>query len=209
MQDYRAVNLYAATGVAVRELVTNAGPADYVLFVNRQAVGVIEAKKRGTTLSGVEWQTVKYQASVPEALPAFLIDGRLPYGYESTGEETWFTCRMNPEPTARRVFWFHQPETSSGRSRITSSTAGARCGPASRPCPTWSTMPCRLRDAQFRAITNLERSLQHNHARVLIQMVTGSGKTFAAANISERLIRHAQAKRVLFLVTGPTSAARR
>ncbi len=70
VQDYKAVNLYAGTGVAVRELVTNAGPADYVLFVNRQAVGVIEAKKKGTTLSGVEWQTVKYQANLPDALPA-------------------------------------------------------------------------------------------------------------------------------------------
>jgi type I restriction enzyme R subunit len=57
VQNYRAVNLYAGVGVAIRELVTNAGPADYVLFVNRQAVGVIEAKKLGTTLSGVEWQT--------------------------------------------------------------------------------------------------------------------------------------------------------
>jgi type I restriction enzyme R subunit len=74
------------------------------------AVGLIEAKKKGTTLSGVEWQTVKYQANVPDALPAHLIDGRLPFGYESTGAETWFTCRMDPEPTARRVFWFHTPE---------------------------------------------------------------------------------------------------
>ncbi len=62
------MNLYAGTGVAVREMVTDAGPADYVLFVNRQAVGVIEAKKKGMTLSGVEWQTVKYQVNVPEAL---------------------------------------------------------------------------------------------------------------------------------------------
>jgi type I restriction enzyme R subunit len=54
MQGYKAVNLYAGTGVAVRELVTNAGPADDVLFVNRQAVGVIEARPKGTTLSGVE-----------------------------------------------------------------------------------------------------------------------------------------------------------
>ena len=111
VQDYKAVNLYAGTGVAIRELVTNAGPADYVLFVNRQAVGVIEAKKKGTTLSGVEWQTVKYQANLPDALPAYLLDGRIPYGYESTGDETWFTCRMDPEPTARRLFWFHGPET--------------------------------------------------------------------------------------------------
>jgi hypothetical protein len=50
-----------------------------VLFVDRQAVGVIEAKKQGTTLSGVEWQTMKYQANVPGALPAMLLDGLLPY----------------------------------------------------------------------------------------------------------------------------------
>lgn len=51
VQDYKSVNLYAGEGIAVRELVTAAGPADYVLFVNRQAVGVIEAKKQGTTLA--------------------------------------------------------------------------------------------------------------------------------------------------------------
>lgn len=61
VQDYKSINLYASTGVAVREFVTTAGPADDVLFLDRQAVGVIEAKKKGTTLSGVEWQTVKYQ----------------------------------------------------------------------------------------------------------------------------------------------------
>jgi hypothetical protein len=47
-----------------------------VLFVNRQAVGVVEAKEKGTTLSGVEWQTVKYQANLADALPSYLIDGR-------------------------------------------------------------------------------------------------------------------------------------
>src|SRR5262245_42212722 len=52
VQDYRSVNLFAGTGVAVRELVTQAGPADYVLFVEGQAVGVIEAKKQGTPLAG-------------------------------------------------------------------------------------------------------------------------------------------------------------
>ena len=110
VQDYKNVNLYAGEGVAVRELVTNAGPADYVLFLNRQAVGVIEAKKQGTTLAGVEWQTVKYQSSIPDALPAHLTgSGHLPFGYESTGDETWFTCRFGPEPSARGVFWVHRP----------------------------------------------------------------------------------------------------
>jgi type I restriction enzyme R subunit len=171
-----------------------------VLFVDRRAVGVIEAKKEGTTLSGVEPQTAKYQAHVPDALPAFLVDGLLPYGYESTGIETWSTCRMDPEPTARRVFWFLRPETIGDQ--ITQheyhgdGTLRARIPgmpPLDDPAP-W------LRAAQSEAIVNLERSLRDNRTRALIQMATGSGKTFTAANICERLIRHAGAKRILFLV---------
>ena len=61
VQDYKHAAVAAAPGVAVREVQTDAGPADYVLFVDRQAVGVIEAKKAGTTLTGVEPQTRKYQ----------------------------------------------------------------------------------------------------------------------------------------------------
>lgn len=197
VQSRKSLNLYAGVGVAVRELLTNAGPADYVLFVNRQAVGVIEAKRRGTTLSGVEWQTVKYQSNVPDELPAYLIDGRLPYGYESTGTETWFTCRIDPEPTARRVFWFHRPETFERQVEDHVNHGG---GSLRARIPALVHDPARLRDAQFEAITNLERSLKDNHSRALIQMATGSGKTFAAANICERLIRHAGASRILFLV---------
>jgi type I restriction enzyme R subunit len=111
VQNYREVNLEAGVGVAVREVPTEAGPADYLLFVDAQAVGVIEAKKAGTTLSGVEPQTLKYQANVPGALPAYRVGGLLPFGYESTGTETWFTCRFDSEPTARRVHWFHSPDT--------------------------------------------------------------------------------------------------
>jgi len=200
VQDYKSVNLYAATGVAVRELVTNAGPADYVLFVNRQAIGVIEAKKKGTTLSGVEWQTVKYQTNLSDALPSFLIDDRLPYGYESTGDETWFTCRMDPEPTARRVFWFHQPETLEWQIEDHINRKGGTLRARIPAMPEVAEDPARLRQAQFEAITNLERSLKDNHSRALIQMATGSGKTFAAANICERLISLGHAKRILFLV---------
>ncbi|KAA0233123.1 MAG: DEAD/DEAH box helicase [Actinobacteria bacterium] len=209
VQDYKAVNLYAGTGVAVRELVTSAGPADYVLFVNRQAVGVIEAKKKGTTLSGVEWQTVKYQTNVPDELPAYLVDRQrddgsivccVPYAYESTGDETWFTCHMDPEPTARRVFWFHRPETLEWQVEDHVNHGGGTLRARIPAVPVLGHDPARLRDAQFEAITNLERSLKDNHSRALIQMATGAGKTFAAANICERLIRHAQAKRILFLV---------
>lgn len=53
LQDVNQLNLAAGLGVAVREFPTSKGPADYVLFVGGKPVGVVEAKKVGTTLSGV------------------------------------------------------------------------------------------------------------------------------------------------------------
>lgn len=66
VQDYQHAAVAATRGVAVREVPTEAGPADYVLYVDSRAVGVIEAKKEDITLTGVEPQTRKYQAAYPE-----------------------------------------------------------------------------------------------------------------------------------------------
>lgn len=59
IQDMKQLNLGAALGVAVREYPTDNGEADYLLFVNRTAVGVIEAKKdsAGENLTVTENQT--------------------------------------------------------------------------------------------------------------------------------------------------------
>lgn len=198
VQDYRHAAIAAAQGVAVREVPTSAGPADYVLFVDRQAIGVIEAKKVGTTLTGVEWQTLKYQTNFPDELPAFLVDSALPFGYESTGAETRFTCGLDPDPTSRRVFTFHRPETFARwhEDYVNVGSATLRSGLQLLP----ELDPSGLWPAQETAIRNLEKSLKENRPRALIQMATGSGKTFTAANISYRLLRHAGAKRILFLV---------
>ena len=74
VQDYKKLNLGAGTGVAVREFKMNGGydAADYLLFVNRRAAGVIEAKKAGSTLTGVEWQSAKYTAGLPEGISAIV-----------------------------------------------------------------------------------------------------------------------------------------
>ena len=199
VQDHKHAAIAAARGVAVREVPTAAGPADYVLFVDRQAVGVIEAKKLGTTLTGVEWQTHKYQGSFPDELPAFTVFGFLPIGYESTGAETRLTCGLDPEATSRRVFTFHRPETIArwvddyiDVHGLATLRSGLQLLPELDPVGLWP--------AQAEAIRNLETSLKENRPRALIQMATGSGKTFTAANISYRLLRHAGAKRILFLV---------
>ena len=207
VQDYKHAAVAAAQGVAVREVPTEAGPADYVLFVDRQAVGVIEAKKAGSTLTGVEPQTRKYRAAYPEELPAFTVDGALPFGYESTGAETRFTCGLDPVPASRRVFTFHRPETLAhwvgtytDRTQLGGFVAYPTLRLGIRDLPKLEPDPPHLWPAQAEAIRNLEASLRANRPRALIQMATGAGKTFTAANVCYRLVRHADAARVLFLV---------
>jgi type I restriction enzyme R subunit len=199
VQHAGQANLAAARGVAVREFVMKPphGRADYLLFVDGAAVGVIEAKKEGETLRGVEWQSAKYVDGMPDEIPA--VEGALPFVYESTGAETHFTNTLDPEPRSREIFSFHRPETL------------ARWLDGLRLHPTAPTLRHRLRalppltriglwPAQFTAIENLERSLAADRPRALIQMATGSGKTFTAANIAYRLVKHADARRILFLV---------
>jgi type I restriction enzyme, R subunit len=106
--DIANANLDASRGVAIREfpLTSGYGFADYVLFVDGRAAGVIEAKKAGTTLTGVELQTAKYSAGFPDAFPAHLRP--LPFLYQSTGLETRFSS-LDPDPRSRSVSQFHQP----------------------------------------------------------------------------------------------------
>jgi transposase len=111
VQDYRAADLTAARGVALREFALNPGygTADYLLYVDGRAAGIVEAKKQGATLTGVEVQSGKYAQGLPASLPAH--SRPLPFLYESTGLETHFTNTLDPDPRARNVFAFHRPET--------------------------------------------------------------------------------------------------
>ncbi|MBN1547321.1 MAG: DEAD/DEAH box helicase family protein [Syntrophaceae bacterium] len=191
VQNLKEINLGASLGVAVREFPLKTGTADYLLFVDRQAVGAIEAKAVGTTLSGVADQTAKYLGGVPDAIPH--VNEPLPFAYESTGVETYFRDERDPEPCSRRVFAFHKPETllewlseeDTLRWRL-------------RKLPPLITEG--LWRIQVDAIKNLEQSFADARPRSLIQMATGSGKTFTAVSFVYRLIKFANARRVLFLV---------
>lgn len=191
VQDLRDYNPNESLGVAVREFPLRAGEADYALFVDRFAVGVIEAKPEGTTLGGVDSQSGKYAESFPENYPHVHLP--LPFVYESTGTETLFRDLRDPVPRSRNVFAFHKPETLHEWIHM-EDTLRARL----RHMPPLVTTG--LRECQNEAITNLERSFADAHPRALIQMATGSGKTFTAVSFIYRLIRYGGAKRVLFLV---------
>lgn len=201
IQDYADMNPLAGPGVAVREFHLASGFADYVLYVDGQIVGVIEAKREGTALIGVEHQTRRYAEGLraEHQMAAWRRGEPLPFRYEATGAETRFTNQLDPKPRSREVFAFARPET------IRKWMHEADALPEA---PTFRarllTLPALdadgLRPNQIQAVEGIEKSLQHNRPRGLVQMATGAGKTFTAVTSSYRLIKYAGASRVLFLV---------
>jgi len=195
----KKIDFSAGAGQAVREWHTDAGPADYVLFVDRKAVGVIEAKREeeGQRLTAHETQTEGYAAA---KLKWVNNKEPLPFLYEATGIVTRFTDARDPKPRSREIFSFHRPETlrdwlAEGKS--------LRARLAELPPLNPEHLPAaqlRLRDCQETAITNLEQSFREARPRALIQMATGAGKTYTAITSIYRLLKHADARRVLFLV---------
>src|SRR6202162_3542417 len=115
VQDASKVTLSASRGVAVREFVMKPGHgrADYLLFLDGQAVGAVEAKPEGKTLVGVEPQARDYVEGMPEHLPVPIEP--LPLAYVSTGAETRFRNGLDPDARSRDVFSFHRPETVADR----------------------------------------------------------------------------------------------
>jgi len=136
---------------------------------------------------------------------------RAPFRYLSTGIETRFANYLDPEPKSRQLFHFHRPELLSGwlsADPLEPSDGKYPVGPGALPPSTFRSrlkvMPplatTGLWPAQIKAVQNLETSLREDHPRALIQMATGSGKTFTAISSVYRLVKYAGARRVLFLV---------
>ncbi len=191
VQDKDKIDWNESIGIAIRGYQTDVGPTDYVLFVERKPVGLIEAKKEeeGSKLISHEPQAENYATSKLKHLD----NDQLPFVYESTGTITRFTDYSDPKPRSRPVFTFHRPETfkawlkegKSLRARLLDIPGLPEFG---------------LRDCQIKAIINLEKSFKENKPRSLIQMATGAGKTYTAITSIYRLLKFANAKRILFLV---------
>jgi type I restriction enzyme R subunit len=192
IQNKNQINWDVGIGQAVREYQTDTGPADYILFVDRTPIGVIEAKQEdhGHKITTVEEQTAEYAAA---KLKWINNQQPLPFLYESTGVITRFTDSRDPKPRSREVFTFHRPETLKEWL--------AQDAPLRRRLQNIPHLdPKGLRHCQEIAITNLEGSFKDNRPRALIQMATGSGKTYTAITSMYRLLKYADAKRILFLV---------
>ena len=191
IQNKKSLNLNAGLGVAVREYQTDVGPADYVLFVAGKPIGIIEAKAKdeGFRLSMHEAQAEGYAA----AKLKYLNNEKLPFVYLSTGEVTTFADFRDPKPRSRNVFSFHKPKTIQDWLKKPESLRASVLNLNALPTEG-------LRECQVHAITNLEQSFKHNKPRALVQMATGSGKTFTAITFIYRLLKYTSAKKILFLV---------
>lgn len=191
IQDHKDINIFAGLGVAVREFPLKTGFADYLLYADGKVIGVVEAKPEGHTLTGVELQSSKYTFGLPLGLPVWKTP--LPFAYESTGTVTQFTNALEPNARSRDVFTFHRPEELIRLAKLEEQVrARLQHMPEIDDRNLWGV--------QGKAIENLEASLKESRPRSLIQMATGSGKTFTACNITYRLLSFAKAKRILFLV---------
>ncbi len=192
VQSRDELDLTAGRGIAVREfpMKSGFGFADYLLYLDRKAIGAIEAKAEGT-LSGVEAQSAKYAAGLPDNLPAHRRP--LPFLFESNGSVMFFTNGLDPAPRSRKVFNFARPETlAEWITQNDQLRARLKELPALDETGLWKV--------QAQAIRKLEQSFGKAAPRALIQMATGSGKTFTAVNACYRLLKFAGAKRILFLV---------
>lgn len=184
------MNLSASRGIAVREFPLNTGFADYLLYADGRAIGVVEAKKQGHGVIGAEQQSAKYREGLPAGIPNW--GTPLPFAYETTGAVTRFTNCLEANARSRDVFTFHRPEE---LIRL----AGLDQQVRTRLALPQPSIEGRLWAVQRETIENLEESLGDNRPRSLIRMATGSGKTFTAVNACYRLIRNAGGKRILFL----------
>jgi len=192
IQDKDKINLNVGIGVVVRYYLTQDGKeTDYVLFVDKKPVGIIEAKREeeGFRLTTVEEQSKEYADSKLK----YLNNDPLPFVYESTGDVTRFTDFRDPKPRSRPVFTFHRPETFRTWLKTEKSLRKSLLD-----IPVLQTEG--LRDCQIKAITKLESSFKEFKPKALIQMATGSGKTFTAISFIYRLLKFTEAKRILFLV---------
>lgn len=178
------------TAAAIREgLLEGNREADYFLFLNGKAVGVLEAKRKEVNVAS-DWvsdQAERYTRYVPKCYQAFARP--LPFIYLSNGENTYFRdCRIE-DSDLEEINRIHTPKEMVKMLGINDPYAGL---------PTLKKKG--LRDCQYEAITELENSFRAGQNRALIVLATGAGKTYTACLAAYRFLAYTPMKRILFLV---------
>ena len=178
------------TAVAIREgLLKGNLEADYFLFINGKAVGVLEAKREDIdALSDkVCEQAVLYAKSVPHIYQAY--QKPLPFIFTSNGKVLFFCDFREQEHSFRQIMTIPTPYELVKQLGINDYFAGL---------PTLQKKG--LRDCQYEAVTELEKSFRAGQNRALMVLATGAGKTYTACLAAYRLLSYTPMRRILFLV---------
>ncbi|MBQ4526245.1 MAG: DEAD/DEAH box helicase family protein, partial [Bacteroidaceae bacterium] len=179
-----------STAVAVREgLLKGNKEADYFLFINGKAIGVLEAKREeiDVTRQIVCEQVEGYARGVPSYYTAY--QKPLPFLYTSNGKQLYFRDFRKEDSDYEEISVMHKPKKMVDMLGIEDPFAGL---------PTLN--PKGLRACQYEAITGLEKSFRNGHNRALMVLATGAGKTYTACLASYRMLAYTKMRRVLFLV---------
>ncbi|MFJ6015369.1 DEAD/DEAH box helicase family protein [Streptomyces sp. NPDC092952] len=173
---------------------------DYVLRVDDQSVGIVKVQPRGTDLRAGIARIRKADTSWTASA-----ERRMPYTYATDGVQVLFRNGDDPEPRLREVFTFHQPATVA---------RWLREAAADPQAPTFQARVRRrlpdlcdddsprdsLGPVQYAAVRAFESSLKRGECRAMVQIAVGGGRMITAVAVAHRLLRHARARRVLFLV---------
>lgn len=179
-----------STAVAIREgLLKGNLEADYFLFINGKAVGVLEAKREEVDVSSgiVSDQVVTYAKNIPQYYQAY--QRPLPLLYKSNGKIVLFKDYRDNDSDFEEINRIHTPWEIVKVLGIDDPFAGL---------PTLRSK--RLRDCQYEADTELEKSFRIGQNRALMVLATGAGKTYTACLTAYRMLAYTPMRRVLFLV---------
>lgn len=179
-----------STAVAIREgLLKSNLEADYFLFINGKAVGVLEAKREETDAfsSIVCEQAALYARSVPNIYQTY--QKPLPFIFTSNGKELYFCDFREQDHYFKQIMTIPTPHELVKKLGINDYFAGL---------PTLRKKG--LRDCQYEAITELEKSFRSGQKRALMVLATGAGKTYTACLAAYRMLSYTPMRRVLFLV---------
>lgn len=178
------------TAAAIKEgLLKHNLEADYFLFINGKAVGVLEAKRAEIDVDcdEVKGQAEKYVNNVPPIYAAY--EKPLRIIYLSNGEKVLFYDYAKKDGNYIEINRIHTPKEIVDILSIDDFYAGL---------PTLQKKG--LRQCQFDAIKGLEESFRNGQKRALMVLATGAGKTYAACLAAYRFLSYTPMRKVLFLV---------
>ena len=185
--------------LAIEEYLTANGPADYVLCIDGEIVGVVEAKKVTLGPQNVLTQSERYSRGLNGTRYNF--DGRyVPFLYSTNGEVIWFHDVRHQLSRSRKITDFHTP---AALAELLERDFESACN----WFETNANHHSRLRPYQVEANNAIEKAVTDRKRQMLVAMATGTGKTFTLVNQVYRLMKSGLGQRILFLVDRRALAA--